>query len=260
MTPMFKLPALLAACAILMAGTASAQVFKCTNEAGKTVYSDAPCAHRAQQLDPNKLNTNTLDGSYHRRAADQDRAARQVRSAPDPYQSNQATDAPRDQAEPRAVCPTAFEIRNMETSANSITQGSKERDFLQAEVARAKACRQGGATYSRESWRALEDAQRQQNRIDNSERKAARRTAEEIHLSNGSQGVQQGVLLDRENEAKDEARRKARRHNVPPIIMSCDAGGCWDDFGNRYNHAGGGNLFRQDGRFCMRTGSDLMCN
>lgn len=260
MTPMFKLPALLVACAALTVGTASAQVFKCTNEAGKTVYSDAPCSHRAQQLDPNKLNTNTLDGSYHRRAADEHRAARQARLEPAPQQPNQALGAPSAQPGERTVCPTALEIRNMETSANSITQGSKERDFLQAEVARAKACRQGGATYSKESWRALEDAQRQQNRVDNSERKAARRTAEEIHLSNGSQGVQQGVLLDRENEAKEEARRKARRQNMPPIITSCDAGGCWDDFGNRYNHAGGGNLFRQDGRFCMRNGPDLQCN
>lgn len=49
----------------------------------------------------------------------------------------------------------------METSASSTTKGAMERAFLQAEVARARACRQGNSTHGCEYWQALEEAQRQ---------------------------------------------------------------------------------------------------
>lgn len=254
---MFKTPAVLAAFAVFIVGSASAQVFKCTDGAGKTVYSDAPCSHRAQRLDPNKLRSNTLDGAHDRRAAFQDRVERQAQGVPRPYGPNSAGNA-----SPRSACPSDLEIRNMETSASSTTKGDRERAFLLAEVARARACRQGNSTYSRESWRALEDAQRQQNRINGADRAAARRAAEEIHLGNGSRGVQQGVLQDRANE---EARRRAwdrmeREQGGNNIVTSCDSGGCWDAQGRRYNEGGGDILFRQDGKACTRFADQVRCD
>lgn len=46
----------------------------------------------------------------------------------------------------------------------------------------------------------------------------------------------------------------------PSIITNCDPSGCWDTNGQRYNNAGGGNAFRQDGRFCQRMGNQFQCN
>jgi len=45
----------------------------------------------------------------------------------------------------------------------------------------------------------------------------------------------------------------------PTNITTCDAGGCWDNLGNRYN-GNGQTLFRTDGKVCQRAGTVLICN
>lgn len=82
--PIIKWPAVLVACTVFIAGNASAQVFKCTDGAGKTACSDAPCSHRGQRLDQIKLRSNTLDGAHERRAVFQDRVEREGAGAPGP--------------------------------------------------------------------------------------------------------------------------------------------------------------------------------
>lgn len=50
-------------------------------------------------------------------------------------------------------------------------------------------------------------------------------------------------------------RQKAQ---APAIITSCDAGGCWDNLGGRYN--GSGNTFvGPNGRICNRSGTMIEC-
>ena len=51
----------------------------------------------------------------------------------------------------------------------------------------------------------------------------------------------------------------APRPSHPFHITSCDAGGCWDNLGNRYNGTGS-TLFRTDGKTCNRVGGMLQCN
>ncbi|MEO8546678.1 MAG: hypothetical protein ABI434_24040 [Burkholderiaceae bacterium] len=34
------------------------------------------------------------------------------------------------------------------------------------------------------------------------------------------------------------------------LIVSCDPGGCWDEFGTRYDRAGDGVFIRPDGHEC----------
>lgn len=46
----------------------------------------------------------------------------------------------------------------------------------------------------------------------------------------------------------------------PSIITNCDAGGCWDNQGKRYNSGGGPTMIRQDGRVCQRIGGMMQCN
>ncbi len=45
----------------------------------------------------------------------------------------------------------------------------------------------------------------------------------------------------------------------PAQITSCDAAGCWDTQGQRYNHSVGPTHFRQDGRICEQVGQQMQC-
>src|SRR5699024_9981704 len=63
-------------------------------------------------------------------------------------------------------------------------------------------------------------------------------------------------------EYKERARREAQAAPPTPThITNCDASGCWDSAGQRYNNSGGGPVFiRQDGRPCVGTGNTMNCN
>lgn len=54
-----------------------AQVYKCPNAKGVTVYSDRPCAPGATQLSPHQLNANSLDSSGHRAQVARERNQRE---------------------------------------------------------------------------------------------------------------------------------------------------------------------------------------
>lgn len=57
----------------------------------------------------------------------------------------------------------------------------------------------------------------------------------------------------------EEARQAAAR--APKVITNCNAGGCWDSAGNRYNRTGSGqNFWRSDGKFCRAQGNTFSCN
>jgi len=46
----------------------------------------------------------------------------------------------------------------------------------------------------------------------------------------------------------------------PSVITNCDAAGCWDNLGGRYNKAAGNNYFRSDGKFCQQVGGQMQCH
>ncbi len=65
--------------------------------------------------------------------------------------------------------------------------------------------------------------------------------------------------IDAENR-RSRALEEAARARMNPIIRSCDASGCWDMNGNRYN-GNNGRYFRVgDDTFCIRTGNNLDCS
>jgi len=43
------------------------------------------------------------------------------------------------------------------------------------------------------------------------------------------------------------------------LVVSCDAGGCWDEFGVRYDRADGGIFVRVDGRSCLMANGRMHC-
>lgn len=43
------------------------------------------------------------------------------------------------------------------------------------------------------------------------------------------------------------------------LVVGCDPGGCWDEYGVRYDAAGGGVFIRQDGRSCRSIRGRMVC-
>lgn len=106
-----------------LAGAAHAEVFKCPGPNGTTVYSDAPCGNGVQ-VNPQQLRANSLP-------AQRPAAARTQAGAFDASTAQPVT--PSD-------CPTAQDVKNLETSASSITLSSIDKQVKQEDVRRAKAC------------------------------------------------------------------------------------------------------------------------
>ena len=43
------------------------------------------------------------------------------------------------------------------------------------------------------------------------------------------------------------------------LVVSCDPGGCWDEYGMRYDAAGGGVFIRRDGKSCQSVRGRMIC-
>lgn len=43
------------------------------------------------------------------------------------------------------------------------------------------------------------------------------------------------------------------------LIVSCDPGGCWDEYGVRYDRADAGVFIHRDGRSCLATKGRMRC-
>ena len=46
--------------------------------------------------------------------------------------------------------------------------------------------------------------------------------------------------------------------SAPSVLTTCDAGGCWDNLGNRYNGTGG-TLIGPTGKLCVRIDDRIEC-
>ena len=117
---------------IFMAPAFSQQVFKCINEGGQSQYSDRPCGASAKMLNQSTLRANTMDGAEGRALA--------ARNRQEAYQSRPGGYA----GQSGANCPSDLEIRNLETSASSITASKEQRQMAGRAVTAARACKYGG--------------------------------------------------------------------------------------------------------------------
>lgn len=43
------------------------------------------------------------------------------------------------------------------------------------------------------------------------------------------------------------------------LVVSCDPGGCWDEFGVRYDRADAGVFIRRDGKSCLMRKQRMHC-
>jgi hypothetical protein len=148
----------------------SVQVWKCQVE-GRVEFSDVPCPATGSMIEERRLRPNVIDTE--RRPVPQS----QPEAVPyEPTPQTASAPPPRRRAN---VCPSDFEIRNMETSASSTTLGERERAFLRDEVRRARQCQNGQGQYTDQDWRISREAQAAQN--NNTRRGEARREAEGMH-------------------------------------------------------------------------------
>jgi len=68
--------------------------------------------------------------------------------------------------------------------------------------------------------------------------------------------------------ASQETSRPTPPITLPPVVplpgpgrlvVSCDPGGCWDEFGVRYDRADAGVFVRVDGRSCLMIKGRMHC-
>lgn len=252
----------LLAVTIITCGTAHAQLNRCTTADGKVTYTDQPCAQGSTK---NKVNIvdNTTDSSEHRRRI----IADQYEIAEKTLHNHASANTQNQYATPSQNCPSELEIKNLETSASSMTLGKKEREFLHAEIRRAYACRTEGGNYSTSDWQKIKEGQAAQGRISSADRERARAMTEAIHSPRVSERELQRMQNDRRNQAieateKEVARRAradlARKASAPVQLVNCDRAGCWDTSGMRYTRTSGG-FSRSDGAFCAGQGPHFLC-
>lgn len=235
----------------MLSSAANAQTyFKCVQPSGKVEFSDRACTASSQGTLV-RHHTNSLDSSE---ARQQYQLGAQRQEA---EQKRNATQKRTQVAAPvQGVCPSEQAVRFIEGKANNITLTDEDREFLQAEGRRARACDVRTSRYTADDWSRLDYEHSSVNRIDPKDREAGRARAEAIHFRAASESVKARMIADKEIEAREDAVRAA----TPSTITSCDPGGCWDNLGGRYSRSAGGNFFRNDGKFCQSIGGMLRCN
>lgn len=184
--------------------------FKCVTSGGAVEYRGSPCEGNSRD---SRMAGGTMSKVEGMSRHEIQKALRQNPEPQQPYQQ---------QPENGRAVPSQQDIKNMESSASSITLSKRDKMVRQAEIAAAKDRRAGGSGEADYSAVNAED-----------QRTAARR----------------------------QAAVQATQAAQPRTMTSCDGGGCWDSSGARYNRsAGDGNFFRQDGRACRTVGNQVQCN
>lgn len=202
---------------------ANAQVFRCKSPDGKTSYSSTPCPSN-HGGGPVKLTDNTLET----------RALREREAFAREQQEQIKSEQQREQRQqfPQHVTPQAtaqrtpsYECRLAIRNANTQTKSATSRKIDAERASAVEVC-------GYNPWPGP--------------------TLSEIDAMN-----RRSAAIEAQAKAKMNAEEERQRG--PAVITSCDSGGCWGTDGHRYNGTGGG-FFRDDGKFCTRGGSVLLCN
>lgn len=174
---------------------AHAQVWKCTVD-GKTHYSDQPCAAKGEQMKPQSLQSNVIDTSADRAAAERSRAAAEQQQANAPQASAPTV--------PSNYCPSDRDIAAMETKASSISLSADAKRFVQDEIRRARQCQKGQGNYTASDWNVSKQAVDAQSSLTGGA--DARRRAEAMHsAANASEGDR--IARQREVDDRNAQRR-----------------------------------------------------
>ncbi|PNG49165.1 hypothetical protein WDL1P2_00438 (plasmid) [Variovorax sp. WDL1] len=209
---------------LVAASSASAQVHRCIEASGRVAYSDQPCGTTAKSSEQ-VLGSDATAPRY------------------DPY------------ARERNMTSIYRARANLEGSVDTVTrqsQGEGDAAIMSAPEPRQRSAERQGADPNPESCDTY------------STRKGcmggARANNPNWSARRGYYGA--GGSADRAYEEEQaRARQAAARAPAPAVATNCNAGGCWDGAGNRYNRTGAGDKFwRSDGKLCRARGNTITCN
>ncbi len=217
----------LALAAMLCAPASAQMMFKCITPSGGVEYRGSPCEGTSRVSPMAGGTISKVDGMSRHEIQ---RALRQNTEAQPQYQSVQ-------QQETGRAVPTDQDIKNMETSASSITLGKRDKMIRQAEIAAAKDRRIGGSGEVDYSAVNADD-----------QRTAARRQA----------AAQQAAAQAQEMARAQE--QQANRTFTQDSIRTCSFGNCRGSSGADYTVApDGGFRRRDDGAKCRQVNGRLEC-
>ena len=164
------------------------------------------------------------------------------------------------------ITDNSVESRDLRNYARAQKEREFERKYGQEEAMGEARTRDAGKADSYECKLAIKNASNQSAVGKASPRKIDDDRAQAAQICGYNPWVGQTMVeadaANKRSEALERAARAAERErNRPSTLTNCDGGGCWDDRGNRYNNAAGGNFTRSDGKFCISTGGGLLnCN
>jgi hypothetical protein len=155
--------------------------------------------------------------------------------------------------------------KRRETRANTASFASDRRRYaeLKAEEARKQAILD-----QRSAEAAMRRQQREQDKMAAAARERVCKEAGTVHKgSRGLTAAQRdvlsrcaGIASGTSTPAPSVPTSAPAPARAPGHITSCDSGGCWDNYGTRYNHGAGPTHIRQDGRVCQNIGGMMQCN
>lgn len=216
--------ALMAAYAV--APAVHAQVFKCKDTSGKLTYQSAPCDAGQQESHPVILKGPTLTNEEKFNAAAYSAGttpaeARQRLTAEHPSAANAGKPNP------------GPDDRQVQSTPDYSATAECAKAKREVDIARSSITMSEGQRLSKVA--------------------SLQRQVEMTCLG------PDGYVKAEAARAEGKERARQRRNTAPSVITSCDAGGCWDNLGNRYN--GTGNVMHgSNGKTCVRSGTTLNCN
>ena len=125
----------LAIACVLLACSQAWAVHRCTGPDGVTVFQDLPCAGKGQEV-----TVKPASGGYDPVAGDAARARLEADLAREAAEKKERRIAAGRSTSATTRCPSAQEIRNMETGANSITLSEWDRMERQRQIREARNC------------------------------------------------------------------------------------------------------------------------
>lgn len=266
--------AYLLTCAITLSlGTvtfgAGAQVHRCVDRNGKVQFSNMGCpADTSRAAVDTRGNTLDMSGM---RAQNQVELAQIEQRRQRDAQASAHTGGFSGQD---SSCPSEKDISNMRVSAGSISLQKKEREFHNAEIRRAEACRNGQGSYTAEDWKNSKTARDDQRSISLQAREDARRRAETMHSrANPEEGQRIVAARAAEAEASELRRQRALEagqaqaramqeqatRSAGRRITACDNNSCTTSDGERFRARGNDNFGGKQGA-CWRRGQMMFCN
>jgi hypothetical protein len=122
---------------LILLGSQAWAVNKCAGPEGSAIFQDLPCDGKGDEI-----TVKPASGKADLAAAKAARARVQAQRANEISENTARQEAGRSSksSSGRQNCPSAHEIRNMETSANSITLSKSDKSERMRQIREAKAC------------------------------------------------------------------------------------------------------------------------